>query len=412
MNHFLRTTNKSIFLLALTLVATLSACTTNSSYNRSPHNGPWQGPVGETNSTIIPDPATNGVTNQNVETKPEPQLQPKSIEAALLVPQTGKGAELGQALLNAAQLALFDMNPQNFRLIPKDTKGSPIDAQIAAQEAINEGADIILGPLFSQSVQSVANATSPYNVSVIGFTTDSKAATRNAYAMGFLPRTQVYQILDYAAQQQMQRFTIVIPNNQYGELIAKAASDKLRQDGLSAPHIHKITSNNLNLAQLQNDLMTHQSQAILLAVDLNTAATISKHFINYGLSNTRLQRLGLGLWDEAQNNRYSSSLEGAWYAAPNPVRRARFERIYKNTYGTTPPRLASMGYDATALAISISKYGGDFSRQSLARPNGFYGLDGIFRFNQNGLVERGLAILELSGGRTVVRLDAPQEFRN
>ena len=381
-------TNCVRFIVAALALLTLNACTQTSS-------GPWNGSVGN-NSSTAPQTQQNNYQNQ------------KPVEVALLVPLSGKGAQLGQAILNASQLALFDMNPQNFQLIPKDTKGNPVDAQIAAQEAINHGADLVLGPLFSDSVKSVATASANYNINVLGFTTDSTAASHNGFAMGFLPSTQVEQIIDYATHQQKQRFTVVVPNNQYGALVSKTAREMLSQSGYSAPHIHTITTQP-DVNRLYSDTVANQSQAILLAVDLNTASSISNHLIANGLPNARLQRLGLGLWDDRQRS-YSSALEGAWYASPDPNKRDRFVRLYKNTYGTTPPRLASIGYDATALAISLAKSGDDYTKNSLTRPNGFYGLDGIFRFKQDGLVQRKLSILEFSRGRTMVRVQPSKNF--
>ena len=389
MNHYFTKRIKALTCIPLSLCI-LSACaqTTSSTWNQ-PH--PEQ-------STIIASP-----------TQAE-QKQTKPVEVAFLVPLSGKGSELGQSLLNAAQLALFDMNPQNFQLIPKDTKGNPIDAQIATQEAINNGADVILGPLFSDSVKSAAAAASPYNINVIGFTTDKNAVSYNGLAMGFLPDTQVQQILRYAMKQQIQRLSVVTPQNAYGQLVATTVRETFSQAGYTPPHIHTIKSNSqLDLDRLYSNLSSNQSQAILLAVDITTATAISSHLVSNGLPNNQVQRLGLGLWDDRQRA-YSSALEGAWFAAPSPIKRDRFTRLYKNTYGVTPPRLASMGYDSAALAISLAKYGNDYSRESLTRQNGFYGLDGIFRFRSGGLVERGLAILEFSRGRTVIRESAPQEF--
>ncbi len=51
-----------------------------------------------------------------------------------------------------------------------------------------------------------------------------------------------------------------------------------------------------------------------------------------------------------------------------------------------------------------------FDRASLTNPNGFSGVDGIFRFGQNGLAERGMAILQIGAGRANMLEAAPASF--
>ncbi|MGB1077599.1 MAG: penicillin-binding protein activator [Bdellovibrionales bacterium] len=389
MNSFLQQIKKIHLTLCLIPLA-LGACVQTT-------QGTWQG-NGTSQSVSVP---TQRAEKDTVLAAP--------IEVALLIPLTGQGSDLGQAILNASQLALFDMGPKDFQIIPRDTKGTPLGAQIATQEAINGGADLILGPLFSSSVKSAASAAAPHRINVIGFTTDKTAVSYNSFAMGFLPNTQVKTILNYAITQGKQRFSIIVPNNQYGQIIAQTAQSTLSRQGYPAPHIHNINGQTADLKRIYEEISAYSPHAVLFGVDMNNAITISNNLIANGISNQQVQRLGLGLWDNDQRS-YSSALEGAWYAAPSPLQRAHFIRSYKNTYGQTPPRLASIGYDSTALAISLAKLGGDYSKQSLTRPNGFYGLDGIFRFDQDGLVERGLAIMEFSRGRAVIRQNAPKGF--
>ena len=370
----------------------LSACVQST-------KGPWNG------NTQSHPPATPSDTPQKDATLEHP------VKVALLVPLTGNGSDIGKAILNASQLAIFDMAPKGFQIIPRDTKGTPIGAQIATQEAISSGADFILGPLFSGSVKSSAAAASPHNINVVGFTTDRNAVSYNSFAMGFIPSTQVNSVLNYAISQGKKKFSIVIKDSQYGTIIESAVRKYLLRYGLEEPHIHKIYGQSTEIHRLYQGAVSNNSQAILIATDMGLASNISTGLIENGLTNHKLQRLGLGLWDDTKNT-YSVALEGAWFATASPTQRSRFTKIYSNTYGTQPPRLASMGYDATALAISLSKSGNGYSRSALVQPNGFYGLDGIFRFHKNGLVERGLAIMEFSRGRTIIRKDAPKSFNS
>lgn len=370
------------------IIIMLSACVQTS-------QNTWEG------SAHPSHPSVNDRVTVSRDTKP--------VNVAFLVPLSGKGAGIGQALLNASQLALFDLGTKNFNLIPRDTKGTSTGAQIATQEAISNGADLILGPLFSESVRTASVASAPHNVNIIGFTTDQNAVTANSFAMGFLPQTQVRTILKYALTQGKSSFSIIVPQGQYGDIIKRTAQQFLQQNNVRGIHIHEINGNTLDLERLYSNMAAQKSDAILIATDLTTANSVSNFLLAKGLENQHTQRMGLGLWDNTQRS-YSSALDGAWYAAPSPQQRERFTRMYENSYGSPPPRIASMGYDATALAISLQKQGASYKKESLTIPNGFYGIDGIFRFNQNGLVERGLAIMSFANGRTMILKDAPKGF--
>jgi hypothetical protein len=122
--------------------------------------------------------------------------------------------------------------------------------------------------------------------------------------------------------------------------------------------------------------------------------------------------LGTGLWDEPDLGR-EPALVGGWFAAPPPEARAEFEKRFQELYKRRPPRLATLGYDAGALAALLARSeGADFSPATIANPSGYAGMDGIFRFLPSGLVQRGLAVLEVQKTGTVTVSPAPETFQD
>jgi branched-chain amino acid transport system substrate-binding protein len=120
--------------------------------------------------------------------------------------------------------------------------------------------------------------------------------------------------------------------------------------------------------------------------------------------------LGTGAWDDPRIGTIPIAV-GGWYAGVPGASLSRFQQRYGQAYGSQPPRIASLAYDAVSLAIILAREPGDrFSTARLTNPEGFQGINGLFRFRPNGLVERGLAILEVttSGPRTVA--PAPDRF--
>ncbi len=95
-----------------------------------------------------------------------------------------------------------------------------------------------------------------------------------------------------------------------------------------------------------------------------------------------VQLLGSGLWDTPDIGS-DPALVGGWFASSPPEARQDFERRFNATYGHNPPRLASLGYDAAALAAVLARgqAGEPFSQQAILNPSGFTGVDGLFRFH-------------------------------
>lgn len=332
------------------------------------------------------------------------------VKLAILVPLSGPQASLGQSMLNAAQLALFDVNANNITIIPQDTTTG---AETAARNAINEGAQIILGPLFAQDVKAVSPIAQAQNIPVIAFSTDWTAATQNTYIMGFLPFGQVSRVVDYAAKRGVKNISALIPQTPYGA----AVNGSLRHEAQRQNMIlnQSIGFDNQTLPQAVKQLAaSRHSEALMLPIGgaqlVQTATALRQDNWNFG--NTRL--LGTGLWDDSAQA--PNVIPGSWYAAPDPRLRTRFNDKYAQTFQQQPPRLATLAYDATALAAALAVKGlretgkPAYSRSDLTNPSGFAGLDGVFRFRPDGLAERALAILELRQGGSVVIDPAPTRF--
>lgn len=345
-------------------------------------------------------------------------VQARPAKVALLVPLSGKGSDTGQAMLNAAQLAVFDLNASTFELIPRDTAGTAEGARDAAIAAANSGAEMVIGPLFAHEAKAVTPVALQRGLSTISFSTDTSVAGTGGFVLGFLPQTQVRQVIDFALTQRLQRIALIAPQNAYGDIAAQTfalyggpaliKAGVLRYDpaaGVSVEQLKAFVAANALPGR------TTPFDAVLIAAPGTQSATISQSLNLIGLPSSVVARLGTGLWDQPDVARLPA-LQGAYYAASSPRLRERFEERYLHTYGEPAPRLASLGYDATALGIVLARGNQPYSRQTLTNPNGFAGIDGIFRFRNDGLVERGLAILQIRDGAALLVRDAPSSFQS
>jgi len=415
-----------LLIIPLSLAALLGACAPGGGYAKKSQWDYDKTPTPTTTTTAATQPAPV-VKPQTPKPAPTPSRTSANlpvVKVALLAPLSGKHAKLGQSMLNAAQIALFDTGHNNYQLIPKDTRGNAQTAQKAAQDALKEGAELIIGPVFAESVRAVKPIASASRVNILAFSTDWSLAGDNTFIMGFLPFDQVERLTRYVATKDIGRIGVLAPNDNYGRVVMNAYKNASSRYGLqtTASQTFNPRSRSLNadIKQFtQFDKRAANSpppfDAVLMPVGGQTAITLANLMTQYNLPPTAVKRLGTGLMDDTALAG-EPSLNGTWFAAPSPNLRHEFEQKYMSTYGRRAPRLASLAYDATALSAILAQRGfqnggrPQFDRASLMNPNGFFGIDGVFRFRRDGTAERGLAILEIARGRINVIDEAPRTF--
>jgi branched-chain amino acid transport system substrate-binding protein len=331
------------------------------------------------------------------------------LRVGVLLPLTGSFGEVGKAMQNAAQMAVFDTGTQ-VQLLPRDTGDSAASAAAAAQAVIAQGANIIIGPVQSPLVAAVAQQARSAGINVVAFSTDANQAGGNVFLLNFLPQASVDRVVGYGVNHGLRRYALVGTSNPYGQLIAKALADATAKYGAEAPVIDLTDPKASDVSSVTQRLQSTPVDAVLLT---DTGSRLNSVAPVITASGSTAKLLGTGRFDDSTVSR-EPSLAGAWYAAPDPSRRADFEAHYAQQFGAPPPRLATLAYDAIALTAALANQPASgtspFTATALQDPNGFVGIDGIFRFAPSGLVERGLAVLEAQpGGPTVVDA-APDSF--
>jgi ABC-type branched-subunit amino acid transport system substrate-binding protein len=351
-----------------------------------------------------------------------------AAKVALLVPLTGATAELGQAILNAAQLALFEVPGDRLILVPRDTGGTVDGAVKAAHTVIDDGAKLILGPLLAAEVEAVKPIARDAHLNIIAFSTVTELAGGNTFLMGFLPRQEVVREVGHARERGLARFAALAPNSPYGHLMADALRDFASSSGATVTGVEFYDPRAGDTTPAVQRLLPGAGpsaapdsatagagpsfDALLLPEGGARLKQIARQVREAAAGSKPLQLLGSGLWDVPDIGS-EPALVGGWFAASPPEARRAFTQRYQATYGRAPPRLASLGYDAAALAAVLAHGEGEaFSQQAILSPNGFTGIDGLFRFTPGGLVQRGLAVLEVEPQGDVVVSPAPQNFQD
>jgi ABC-type branched-subunit amino acid transport system substrate-binding protein len=377
------------------------------------------------------------------------------MRVAILLPLSGANATLGRAMLNAAQLSLFELADKNFVLMTYDTRGDANGAAQAAESATRDGAGLILGPLLAESVAAARARVQDIGagLNIVAFSNSREVAGDGVFILGFTPRQQVTAILDYAASEGVSRVVALAPDNGYGRAVVDAAwshSGGLFETVYYDPLASDFTEQVKTLArysQRRGALREHRQalseagddaslrtlrrleqrdtlgdppfDAVLLPESGKNLRTLSSLLSYYDVDAPSVRLLGLRSWDLTPNLAAEPALKGAWFSATPEEGRIGFGARYKAAFGARPPRHASLAYDATALAIVLARTadgangdaGAVFNRAALMSRSGFLGVDGVFRFQADGVAERPFTIFEVTGGGVVVRRPAPQTFQ-
>ncbi len=369
---------------------------------------------------------------------PEPLPPPSGVRIGLLLPLSGPASRIGHAMLSASEMAMFDFAGNSMDITVRDTKGTPAGAADAARLVIGDGAQIIIGPLLSTSVTAIAPQARAAGVPVLTFSTDRRIVGNGVYTIGFLPDAEISRVVSYAAQRGARRIALLAPADDYGNAVSNALERAAFSHGVDIyrtmfydPFVQDYSAQVRSLADFENRRQALLEQRRYLATldddasrarlkklegmqtigdppfDALLVADGGKRLIAvaallpfFDIDPGRVQILGTGLWDE-QGLASEPALLGGVYAAPDPAKREAFINRYRSVFSVRPPRLTTLAYDAMALAVVLARQPVEdpFAPNMLLQPGGFAGRDGVFRFTASGIVERGLAVLEVKRGK-------------
>ena len=326
---------------------------------------------------------------------------------ALLVPLSGGNGGVGRSIANATQMALLDTNTQTVRITSYDTATG---AAAAARRALDEGAQLILGPLLADDVRAVTPIARAAGVPVLSFSNDTGVAGNGAYLMGYAPTQSIERVVQFAHGRGVSTFAGLVPNGLYGE---RASTAFLRSvEGAGGKVVSLQTYTRGAVAPAVARLTAKAPYGAVLIADSGASAALAAPAVRKGSAGTRI--LGTELWNSEAGIAAKPALAGAWFASVSDTLYREYATKYRARFGTSPYRLSSLGYDAVLLTIRIARawpVGRPFPEARLRDPAGFSGIDGAFRFGRDSIAERALEVQEIRGGTTVTVSPAPATFR-
>jgi ABC-type branched-subunit amino acid transport system substrate-binding protein len=355
----------------------------------------------------------------NIPTTTGPKVDAsKPIPVALLVPQSSEGtAQIASDLENAARLAAAQLDDLEIDLRVYDTAGDATVAASVAQQAVDDGAKIIIGPLYAEAANAVGTAVADEGVNVLSFSNNTTIADGNVFVLGKTFDNTAARIVSFAAEQGKERAMVIHSDRIDGQMglnafQAAAANSSLR--------IVSVQSFELTQESVVNTVPLIRASAEIEDVDtlfLTSSSAgalplLAQLLPEAGLDPANVQYTGLTRWDIPPQTLELSGLQGGWFAVPDLTRTESFSTQFQEQFGNRPHQLASLAFDGIAAIGALSQAGFNdiLTREALTQPSGFQGVDGIFRLKDDGTNERGLAIATVQDKQVLIIDPAPRSF--
>ena len=367
-------------------------------------------------STVVPRGPVQAPVQREAP-PPPPRVDPNSYtgvadtqrnRVALLVPLTGPNAGVGKSLANATQLAQLDTKAEQVRITTYDTAPGAV---AAAQRALADGAQLILGPLLSEDVRAVAPIARAARVPVVTFSNDVGVAGQGVYVLGYAPQQSIERVVAYARSRGVANFGGLVPNALYG---TRASTTFLRAVEAAGGRVVALQTYDRApgaLAAAVNRMAKDAPFDGVLIADGGSTAAAAVPLLRKTSPQARV--LGTELWNSDTSIGAKPALNGAWFASVSDTLYRQYAARYRARFGTGPYRLSSLGYDSVLLTVRIARdwrVGTPFPEARLREQDGFSGIDGAFRFGRDGVAERSLEVQEIRGGATTTVSPAPSGF--
>ncbi|SDX12298.1 amino acid/amide ABC transporter substrate-binding protein, HAAT family [Ruegeria halocynthiae] len=342
------------------------------------------------------------------------------VPVALLVPsgsaQSGDAA-LARSLENAARLAIADLPNVKIDLRVYDTAGNAGTASAVAQQAVADGAKIILGPVYAQAANAAGLAVLSKNVNVLSFSNNTSIAGGNVYVLGPTFQNTADRLVNYSGRQGKAGTVIVHSNDSAGQLgqsaIATALSNSRVNNAGTVGYERSQQGVIDSVPAIKATVDSTGADSIFLTATTAGALPLYSQLLpEAGVSPATTQYIGLTRWDIPAQTLELPGVQGGWFALPDPAKAQAYRQRYNNTYGAAPHPISGLAYDGIAAIGALVSQGKSnaLTGAALTQNAGFQGVGGIFRLRPNGTNERGLAVATIQNKQVVVIDPAPQSF--
>lgn len=342
------------------------------------------------------------------------------VKVALLVPRGSNqpsDAILARALENATRMAISDLEGVSIELKVYNTGATASGASTATSEALNDGAKVILGPLYAQAANAAGVVAAQRGVNVLSFSNNTAIAGGNVFVLGNTFDNTADRLVRYAARKGRGRIMVAHDRTVAGEAGRDAILKAIANSPATSAGVvsYEFSQNGVINAvpSISAKARANRARSVFMTADTSgTLPLLSQLLPENGLDNETTQFIGLTRWDIPNNTLALPGVQGGWFALPDPQRTKQFNARYSTAYGQGAHPLAAIAYDGVAAIGALIKTGrrDALTTESLVQNPGFSGVNGVFRLKGDGTNQRALAVAEIRDGKVVIVDAAPKGF--
>ena len=360
------------------------------------------------------------------------------IKVGVMLPLSGEHSEIGNLILNAIEMAVFQTEENKLELHIKDTEAKSDKAKKVLSELIDEGVKVVIGPLFSKSLAAIQSEVTSNNINIFALTNNINLRNKGIWIFGVDPQAQTEKVLQYALEKGSKNIAALLPQNAYGLLLFDTITSFTQANLMK---IEKIEFYNFSVEsqrktaqkisegfedyKLYLDKIKEQDNeeekgnevlfmekpfdSVFIAAAGQNLTVLSSQLQYNNVDPKIVQYLGISSWEDSSILN-EPALEGGVFVTTSEMYQKKIKLIYKNSFNKEMPKIAMIAYDIVALLGSLNNLGSNFNIYDLVNDEGYIGLRGLFRLKKNGVVERAFQLKKIKNKKFTILKKANSQF--
>ncbi len=360
------------------------------------------------------------------------------IKIGVMLPLSGEHSEIGNLILNAIEMAIFQTEENKLELHIKDTEAKSDKAKKVLSELIDEGVKVVVGPLFSKSLAAIQSQVASNNINILALTNNINLRNKGIWIFGVDPQAQTEKVLQYALEKGSKNIAALLPQNAYGLLLFDTITSFTQENLMK---IEKIEFYNFSVESQRNTaqkisegfeeykiyldkikeqdneeekdnevfFMEKPFDSVFIAAAGQNLTVLSSQLQYNNVDPKLVQYLGISSWEDSSILN-EPALEGGVFVTTSEMYQKKIKLIYKSSFSKEMPKVAMIAYDIVALLGSLNNLGSNFNIYDLVNDEGYIGLRGLFRLKKNGAVERAFQLKKIKNKKFTILKKANSQF--
>ena len=359
------------------------------------------------------------------------------VKVGVMLPLSGEHSEIGNLILNAIEMAIFQTEENKLELHIKDTEAKSDKVKKVLSELIDEGVKVVIGPLFSKSLAAIQSEVASNNINLFALTNNINLRNKGIWIFGVDPQAQTEKVLRYAFEKGSKNIAALLPQNAYGlhlfdtiTSFSKANLMKIEKiefynfsvesqrktaqkisEGFEDYKIYldKIKEQDNEEDKSNGIFMEKPFDSVFIAASGQNLTVLSSQLQYNNVDPKEVQYLGISSWED-NSILNEPALEGGVFVTTSEMYQKKIKLIYKNSFSKEMPKIAMIAYDIVALLGSLKNLGSNFNIYDLVNDEGYIGLRGLFRLKKDGVVERAFQLKKIKNKKFTILKKANSEF--